>query len=84
MSERAAALEVRVRLLPDPWLWCWELVDPLRRDAPVDSSWAGEWAAYASPEEAFAAGCVRLVELRCARAGGRVSGRRHGKGESAA
>jgi len=84
MSGRAAALEVRVRFLPEPCLWCWELVDPHRRDALVHSGWAGEWAAYASPEEAFAAGCVRLVELRCARTGGRVTGRRHRKGESAA
>jgi len=84
MSGRAASLEVRVRLLPEPCLWCWEIVDPHRRDAPVHSSWAGEWAAYASSEEAFAAGCARLAELGCARAGSRVPGRRHRRGESAA
>ena len=62
----------------------WEIVDRHRRDALVHSNWAGEWAAYALPEDAFAAGCARLVELRCARAGGRVSGKCHRKGGSAA
>lgn len=80
MSGRAAALEVRVRLLPEPCLWCWEIVDAHRRGALAHSSWAGEWMAYGSQEEALAAGCARLAELRSARAnaGG------HRTGENAA
>lgn len=80
MSARAAALEVRVRLLPEPCRWCWEIVDPYRWGALVHGSWAGEWMAYSSQEEALAAGCARLAELRSARAGGGG----HRKGESAA
>ena len=68
MSRRAAALQVRVRFLPEPCLWCWEIVDPYRRGALVHSSWAGEWTAYGSQEEALAAGCARLAELRSTRA----------------
>lgn len=61
---RRAALDLRVRLLPGPCLWCWEIVD---RGGPLmDSSWAAGWTAYASPEEAFAAGRARLAELRSA------------------
>ena len=67
-SRRAeAALNVRVRLLPEPCLWCWEIVDshgPL-----ILSSWAADWTAYASREEAVAAGRARLTELRSADAG---------------
>lgn len=50
---------VEVRLLPDPCLWCWEIRDAARR--LVDGSWASEWTAYPSPEEAYAAGRRRLL-----------------------
>lgn len=44
---------LRVRLLPDPPLWCWELVG---EDGAVrDGSFCREWAAYRSPEEALRA-----------------------------
>lgn len=52
-------LSVEVRLLPDPCLWCWEIRDAARR--LVESSWASEWTAYPSPEEAYAAGRRRLL-----------------------
>jgi hypothetical protein len=75
-----AALDVRVRLLPDPCLWCWEIVD---RGGPlIHSSWTAEWTAYASREEALAAGRARLIELWCADAGRTDVDRR--RGESAA
>lgn len=55
------ALDVRVRLLPEPGLWSWEIVD--RSGALVYSSWAAEWSAYESREEALAAGGSYLAEL---------------------
>lgn len=48
-----------VRLLPDPYRWYGEIRDT-DRDQVVASSWAGEWTAYASPEEASRAGRRRL------------------------
>ena len=53
-------LTVEVRLLPDPCLWCWEIRDD--RDEVLESSWAGEWTAYSSPEEALRAGRHRLTD----------------------
>lgn len=70
MSARRAPLDVRVRLLADPCLWCWDIVDESR--APnhvVRSSWASEWAAYDTEAEAVAAGRARLSELWAAREG---------------
>jgi hypothetical protein len=79
MKARAAALDLRVRLLGDPCLWCWEIVDLRRGGAVVRSSWTGDWAAYESFEEARIAGGVRLGELRSAGAGrGRDGDRRKG------
>lgn len=76
-----AAMAVRVRLLPDPCLWCWEIVD--RGGRLLHSSWAAGWTAYASREEAVAAGRARLAELRSADAGSAKEKDRR-KGESAA
>lgn len=81
MNERPATLELRVRLLPEPCLWCWEIVDRHRCDVLVHSSWAGEWTAYESSEEALAAGCTRLAELRSTGTGGaNAENRRKGGG----
>jgi hypothetical protein len=52
---------VRVRLLPEPSLWRWDIVDADGR--LVASSWADEWVAFAAREEAAAAGACRLAEL---------------------
>jgi hypothetical protein len=49
---------VRVRLLPEPCMWTWEICDP--RGEVIDSGWASEWAAYDSAEEAYAAGEERV------------------------
>src|SRR2546427_5279599 len=58
LSER---LRVEVRLLPDPCLWCWEIRDADRNEV-LESSWAGEWTAYRSSEEALRAGRRRLTD----------------------
>lgn len=63
MSMRTTAFDLRVRLLPEPCLWCWEIVDRRRGDTVVQSSWATEWMAYESREEALTAGRRRLSEL---------------------
>src|SRR6266481_1571582 len=60
MRDRNERLTVEVRLLPDPCLWCWEIRDAQRNEV-LESSWAGEWTAYGSPEEALRAGRRRLV-----------------------
>lgn len=83
MSASAAALDLRVRLLPEPCLWCWEIVDRHRGGALIRSSWTGEWTGYETPGEALAAGHARLAALRSV-AGGRTSGEGCRKGESAA
>jgi hypothetical protein len=62
MRVRAAAMDLRVQLLAEPCLWCWEIVDRRRGDV-VRSSWSSEWMAYDSKEEALAAGRRRLSEL---------------------
>jgi hypothetical protein len=69
-------LVLRVRLLAEPCLWCWEICDGV--DGPlVESSWASEWVAFASRQEATAAGARRLAELETARfaSGGSSSAR---------
>lgn len=61
-SDPNTSLTVEVRLLPDPCLWCWEIRDAERGDL-VESSWAGEWTAYDSADEAYRAGRRRLTRL---------------------
>lgn len=51
MQRTTCAVTVRVRLLPDPPLWCWEIVD--RSGLVVESSWARDWSAYRSAQEAL-------------------------------
>ncbi len=55
-------LTVETRLLPDPCLWCWEIRDAAQ-GAVVESSWAADWAAYESSDEALRAGHQRLDAL---------------------
>jgi hypothetical protein len=65
---------LRIRLLPDPPLWCWELVD--RDGHAVDGSWSRDWAAWQSPAEALGAAraslgpAVRKLPCRIERAAG--------------
>lgn len=72
-----AAFDLNVRLLAEPCLWCWEIVDRYHGGALVQSSWASEWTAYDTREEALRAGCERLSELRCT-GSGRARNRRKG------
>ena len=55
-------LTLRVRLLPEPCLWCWEIRDETDGEL-VESSWASAWTAYTSRDVAQAAGQRRLLEL---------------------
>jgi hypothetical protein len=83
MRMRAIAMDLRVRLLPEPCLWCWEIVERRRGGTLVQSSWATEWMAYESREEALAAGHGRLSELLPCCAEGASPSRdchRHGDG----
>jgi hypothetical protein len=63
MTRQAAAPELRVRLLVDPCLWCWEIADPSGDGASLYSSWANEWRAYQSREEARRAGEAHIAAL---------------------
>ncbi len=55
-------LLLRVRLLADPCLWCWEIHDSSLHQI-VESSWTSRWMAYHSADEARDAGNTRLTEL---------------------
>ena len=59
-----AGLSIRVRLLTDPPLWCWEIAD--QDGHVVESSWDSAWTGYASRREAQAAGGARLRALTAA------------------
>ncbi|MBI1734329.1 MAG: hypothetical protein HYR51_04075 [Candidatus Rokubacteria bacterium] len=67
---------VRVRLLANPYLWIWEIVDGT--GAIVESGWERRWEAFVSSREALSAGLVRLDELFRSRPGARAAGRSAG------
>jgi hypothetical protein len=58
----APGFTVEVRLMSEPCLWRWEIRDPAR-DEVVENSWARDWMAYESSEEAYRAGRQRLSRL---------------------
>jgi hypothetical protein len=64
-DEPRRGLELKIRLLPEPSLWCWEIRDPVRGEL-IESSWEDEWVAYETPEEAWAAGLRRMRLRRAA------------------
>jgi hypothetical protein len=72
MAEPEPELALDVRLLGALCLWVWEL---RTRDGRVlESSWETQWAAFASREDAEAAGRRRLAELvRARKPGARFS-----------
>lgn len=53
---------VQPRLMVEPCLWCWEVRDPVHGEL-IESSWADEWTAYDSPDEALLAAARRVAEL---------------------
>jgi len=61
-THRGARLTVKLRLLSEPSLWCWEIVDTADGTA-VESSWATNWTGYKSSPEALRAGIIRLTDL---------------------
>ncbi len=71
---RLERLTVKVHLLGEPCLWCWEIVD-MEDDALVESSWATEWTGYASSREALQAGAIRLTDLTRSRRGAKLHAR---------
>src|SRR6266446_4704542 len=72
---RLERLTVKVHLLGEPCLWCWEIVD-VEDDALVESSWATEWTGYASSREALRAGTMRLTDLARSSRGAPLHARR--------
>lgn len=63
----------RARLLTDPPLWCWEIVDASSGDV-VASSWQNEWQAYTSSGEALRHAGPALSELGGHRPGASARG----------
>lgn len=71
---RGERLTVKVRLLGQPCLWCWEIVDTAD-GALIESSWATDWTAYGSSREAMRAGVMRLTDLTRRGRGALLQGR---------
>ena len=63
---RREPFEVSVDLMSEPCLWRWEIRDPRTNDA-VASSWADDWMAYETSEEALRAVSARLRAMARAR-----------------
>jgi hypothetical protein len=53
---------VRARLMPEPCVWFWEIVDRVHQEV-AESSWTEAWAGYRSRQEALQAGLARLDDL---------------------
>jgi len=68
VKARPVRLIAHARLLPDPPLWCWEIVDP-SSGAVVASSWESEWTAYPSSDEALRQATPALVAMSRQRGG---------------
>ena len=71
---RGERLMVKVNLLGEPCLWCWEIVDT-GDGTLVESSWATEWMGYESSREALRAGIMRLTDLTRGSRGALLQGR---------
>lgn len=59
MTEASERLHLELRLLAEPALWCWDIRDR-QSGRIIESSWATNWMAYHSRDEAAAAGQERL------------------------
>ena len=61
-----------MRLLNEPCLWCWEIVDEIS-GVEIESSWDTEWVGYPTREEAETAGRGRLSAISGGAATGALS-----------
>lgn len=68
-------LTVKVALVAEACLWCWEILDA-EKGTLIESSWASEWTGYESSREALRAGTMRLTELTRLSRGAVLPGRR--------
>ncbi len=59
VESHPAPFTVEVRLIPEPFLWCWEIRDPVRGEV-VEGCWTHDWIAYDSRDAALRAGHLRL------------------------
>jgi hypothetical protein len=59
---RKKPFKVSVDLMSEPCLWRWEIRD-CKTDEVVASSWADDWKAYATSEDAFHAVGARLSSM---------------------
>src|SRR5262245_17252438 len=62
VTSDTARLTAQTRLLSDPPLWCWEIVDA-SSGAVVASSWQTEWNAYSSSDEALREATPALLAM---------------------
>jgi hypothetical protein len=62
---RRAPFKVSVDLMAEPCLWRWEIRDP-ETNGVVESSWADDWMAYETSEDALRAVGARLTSMACA------------------
>jgi hypothetical protein len=62
-------LYLKVRLLDEPALWCWEIADR-RSGRVVLSGWEATWTAYQSRAEATKAGIEQLRRYLSGRGAG--------------
>jgi hypothetical protein len=69
------ALVVKARMLNDPPLWCWEIVDDATGEV-AESSWHRYWVAYGSADEALRRGRLELIRLASRRPGALAAARR--------
>jgi hypothetical protein len=59
---RKERFEVRVDLLAEPCLWCWEIRDPKTKRV-VANSWTHDWMAYETSNDALRAVAARLGSM---------------------
>ncbi len=71
MESYRAPFTVEVRLIPETYLWSWEIRDPVQGEV-VESCWAHDWTAYDSRDAALRAGHLRLVRRYPSRTAGRM------------
>ncbi|MGH7279489.1 MAG: hypothetical protein ACREJG_12490, partial [Candidatus Rokuibacteriota bacterium] len=61
-SETSDRFLVRARLMPEPCLWFWEIVDQFHGEV-AENSWTASWRGYRSRQEALQAGMARAGDM---------------------